>query len=175
MQAYSSLMQTAGVWYVTMEHACFLWHIFCIAEICVAMNLLHKHCSYYTVIGWGNTNCYVCVISPFSHVQLFVTLWTIACQSPLSMGFSEQEYWSGLPFPFPEDLPYSGMKPDSLMSPALEGGFLTTSATWEATWIVIGRLNEIHTESWHRRVYLEGFWELSFQRYEHKNMTFTIS
>ena len=50
------------------------------------MNLLHKHCAYYTVIEWDN-NCFVCVISPFRHVQLFASLWTIAGQTPLSMGF----------------------------------------------------------------------------------------
>ena len=49
------------------------------------------------------------------------------------------------------------MRLDSLMSPALDGGFYITSATWEATLIVIGRLNEIYTESGHRRVYLESF------------------
>ena len=41
-----------------------------------------------------------------SHVQFFVTLWTVACQAPLSMGFSRQEYWNGLPFPPPWDLPH---------------------------------------------------------------------
>ena len=45
------------------------------------------------------------VFSPFSRVQLFVTLWTVARQAPLSMGFSWQEYWSGLPRPPPGDLP----------------------------------------------------------------------
>ena len=74
-----------------------------------------------------------CMLSHFSHVQLFVTLWTAACQAPLSMGFSRQEYWSGLPCPSPGDLPDPGIKPMSLMSPALAGGFFTTSATWEAS------------------------------------------
>ena len=55
----------------------------------------------------------------------------IACQAPLSMGFSRQEHWSGLPCP-PPDLPDPGMEPASLMSPALAGRFFTTSATWEA-------------------------------------------
>ena len=68
----------------------------------------------------------------FSHVGLFVTLWTIALQAPLSMGFSRQECWSGLPCPPPGDLPDPGTEPLSLMSPALTGGFFTTSATWEA-------------------------------------------
>ena len=53
-------------------------------------------------------------------------------QAPLSMGFSRQEYCSGLSFPFPGDLRNPGIKPESLMSPALAGVFFTTSATWEA-------------------------------------------
>ena len=48
------------------------------------------------------------------------------------MGFSRQEHWSGLPFPPPGDLPEPGIEHQSLMSPALAGGFFTTSATWEA-------------------------------------------
>ena len=54
------------------------------------------------------------------------------CQAPLSMGFSRQEYCSGLPFPPPGDLPDAGIKPVSLASPELAGGFFTTSANWEA-------------------------------------------
>ena len=73
-----------------------------------------------------------CVLSCFSRVQLFATPWTVAHQAPLSMGFSRQEYWSGLPFPFPGDLPDPGIEPTSLMSPALVGRFFTTSAPWEA-------------------------------------------
>ena len=61
-----------------------------------------------------------------------MTVWTVASQVPLSMGFSRQEYWSGLPFPPPGDLPDPGIKPMSLTSPALAGGIFTTSATWEA-------------------------------------------
>jgi len=48
------------------------------------------------------------------------------------MGFSRQEYWSGLPFPDPGNLPDPGIKPIALMPPALAGGFFTTKATWEA-------------------------------------------
>ena len=58
----------------------------------------------------------MCVLSCFSCVQLFVTLWTVAQQVPLSMGFSKQEYWSGLPCPFPEDLPGPGIEPTSHVS-----------------------------------------------------------
>ena len=72
------------------------------------------------------------VLNHFSRVRLFATLWTVARQAPLSMGFGGQEYWSGLPFPPPGDLLNPGIKPASLMSPALAGGFFTTSATWEA-------------------------------------------
>ena len=68
----------------------------------------------------------------FSRVRLFVTLQTIAHQTPLSMGFSRQEYWSGLPCPFPGDLPNPRTEPASLVSPVLTSGFFITSATWEA-------------------------------------------
>ena len=64
--------------------------------------------------------------------HLFVTLWTVARQAPLSMGFSSQEYWSGLPFPTLVDLPNPGIEPMSLMSPVLAVRFFTTSTTWEA-------------------------------------------
>ena len=58
--------------------------------------------------------------------------WTVAHQAPLSVGFSLQEYWSGVIFPPPGDFPDPGIEPMSLMSPALAGGFFSTSATWEA-------------------------------------------
>ena len=61
-----------------------------------------------------------------------MSLWTVARQAPLSMGFSRQKYWSGLPCPAAGDLPDPGIKPASFMSPAMAGGFFTTSATWEA-------------------------------------------
>ena len=63
-----------------------------------------------------------------------VTLWTVACHAPLSMGLSRQEYWSGLPCPAPGDLPDPETELMSLLSSALAGGFFTTSATWEAPW-----------------------------------------
>ena len=62
----------------------------------------------------------VCVLNCFSCVWLFVTLWTVALQTPLFMGFFRQEYWSGLPFPPPKDLPDPGIE---LVSPALASGF----------------------------------------------------
>ena len=68
------------------------------------------------------------MLSHFCHVQLRVTLWTVARQAPLS----RQEYWSGLPCLPPGDLLDPGIKLMSLMTPALAGRFFTTSATWEA-------------------------------------------
>ena len=71
------------------------------------------------------------MLSHFSRVQLFVTSWTIACQAPLPMGFFRQEYWSGLPYPPPGDLPNLGIEPASLKSPALADRFFTASTAWE--------------------------------------------
>ena len=65
----------------------------------------------------------LCVLSRFSCVRLFVTPWIVARQAPLSMGFSRQEYWSGLPCPPPGDIPDPGIQPSSLASPTLAGGF----------------------------------------------------
>ena len=66
-----------------------------------------------------------CVLSRFSHIRLFATVWTAARQVLLSVEFSRQEYWSGLLCPPPGDLPDPGIEPTSLMSPALAGGFFT--------------------------------------------------
>ena len=67
-----------------------------------------------------------------SHVQLFATPWTIARQAPMSMEFSRQEYWSGLPFPTPGDLPNLGINPTSLSSSVLAGWFFISCTTLEA-------------------------------------------
>ena len=61
-----------------------------------------------------------------------VTLWTVARQDPLSMGFSRQEYWSGLPCPSSGDLPDPGIEPASLMSPALQADSLSTELPGKA-------------------------------------------
>ena len=57
----------------------------------------------------------------------FATPWTVAYQAPLFMGFPRQEYWCGLPFPSPGDLPNPGTEPASLVAPALTGGFFTAA------------------------------------------------
>ena len=68
-----------------------------------------------------------CMLNHFSHVWIFMTPWTAAHQAPLFMGFSRQEYWSGLLCPPPRDLPDPGIKLPSLFSPALARRFFTTS------------------------------------------------
>ena len=72
----------------------------------------------------------LCILSHFNHVGLFA-IWAVARQFPLCMGFSRQEYWSGLPCPPPGDLPNPGIKPASLISPLRAGRFFTARLTWE--------------------------------------------
>ena len=68
-------------------------------------------------------------VRSLSHVQLFVTAWIVAYQALLSMGFSRQEYWSGLPFPHSGDLMDPEIEPRSSASPALAGKFFTVEQT----------------------------------------------
>ena len=86
---------------------------------------------YFLPSSYKDLTCRTCMLSHFSCVQFFVTPWTVAHQAPLSMGFSRQKKWSGLPYLLPGDFPNPGVKPMSLTSPALAGGFFTTSTTWE--------------------------------------------
>ena len=79
------------------------------------------------------------VLSHFSHVWLFATLWTIARQAPLSMRFSRQEYQNGSLFPSLGDLPNPGIEPASLMSPALSGKVYSTSCDCGVTFIHLPR------------------------------------
>ena len=126
------------------------------------VNLVFFHLWIMTVFWWGTLNqhqhlshlqifklfLYLCMSSwtvvnyfilwtkihccRFSRVWLYVTPGTVAPQAPLSLGFSRREYWSRLPCPPPRGLPNPGIRPPSLMSSALTGGFFTTRATWEA-------------------------------------------
>ena len=88
---------------------------------------------YFICLTWVLT-CYswACVLS---RIWLLVTPWTVALQPPLSMEFSRQEYWSGLPFPPPRDLPDPGNEPVSFTSPALAGRLFTTSTTWATVFL----------------------------------------
>ena len=95
----------------------------------VVLNAINYFCQ---LINTG-----ACMVSHFNHVRFFVTLWTVALQDSLSMGFFRQEYWSGLPCPPPGDLPDPGIEPTSLVSSALAGRISTTGATLETqTWVV---------------------------------------
>ena len=93
----------------------------------------------------------MCCAKSLGHVRVFATPWTKACQVTLSMEFSRQAHWSGLPFPSPGELPNPGIKPLYLMSPALSGRFFTTSTIWEETMAYVRNLKkkkkkrEIHT------------------------------
>ena len=99
------------------------------ADIPLAILQNREHRTYF--ILWHSKYLCCAVLSHFSHVQLFATLWTVASQAPQSMGFSREESWSELPCPPPGDLPNSGIEPESLTSIYTSSGFFTTSATWE--------------------------------------------
>ena len=100
------------------------------------MQMVHHRTSspyLYKLIPFNVSISMCCVVlHHFSHVPLFATLWTVAYQAPLSVGFSRQEYWSGMPFPPSQDLPDPRIQPVSLKSPALSGRLFTTGAIWEA-------------------------------------------
>ena len=88
----------------------------------------------WVAISFSNAWKWKVKVKSLSRIRLFATPWTAAYQAPPSMGFSRQEYLSGLLCPPLRDLPDPGIEPDSLMSPVLAGGFCTTSTTWEALW-----------------------------------------
>ena len=87
------------------------------------MSLSHGDFFYYHYNLWITNNFNAQLLSC---VRLFATPWTVARQAPLSMGLSWQEYWSGLPFPPPGDLPDPKIVQVSPVAPALAGGFFTT-------------------------------------------------
>ena len=81
----------------------------------------------YTKIQFLSCIFSMCVLSHFSLVQLFVTLWTVDGQAPLLLGFSSKEYWSELPFPSPGDLLDTGIEPMSHAAPVLQANSLPLS------------------------------------------------
>ena len=87
------------------------------------------------------------MLSCFSHVRHSTTVWTTACQDPLSMGISSHKHWSGLPCPSPGDLLNPGIKSMSFMSPSLAGRFCTSSTTWGAQYICINIYINIYYSS----------------------------
>ena len=84
-----------------------------------AQNLIYFKCVFSSVRA--------CVLSRFSRVRLFETVWTVTCQAPPSMGLSRQEYWSEFPYPPLGDLPDPGIQPASPVSPALQAESLLLS------------------------------------------------
>ena len=89
-------------------------------------------------LGCPDTSCCIldirnrCAVLLLSPVRLFAIPWTAACQAPLPMEFHRQEFWRGVPFPPPGDLPHPKTESKSPVSPALAGRFFNTSTTWEA-------------------------------------------
>ena len=110
----------------TIKCCCALKLIISLIKLCHAINIScanFRQCHLSKTVTFPFRNLGTsgpCMLSCFSRVRLFVTLWNVACQAPLSMGFSRQKYWSGLPCPPPEDLSDPGIEPTSLRSPALE-------------------------------------------------------
>ena len=94
---------------------------------CKCLKELSSHCIWLIMLNTLEGS--LCMLN---HVLTFATPWTIAHQAPLSMEFSRQEYWSGLLFSIPGDLPNPGIKTMSFKYPTLVGRFFTTSATREA-------------------------------------------
>ena len=113
-------MNSQKIWYVPRTAVC-VWN----------------HRQYWILLLLGlflPTYTYLCVCAPsLSHVQLFVTPWTVDHHAPLSTGFSKQEYWSDLPFTSPGDLSHPWIEPMSLESPALAGRLFSRCATWEVS------------------------------------------
>ena len=107
------------------------WGISFLSPICShlqSMEWLHQVMTLLSI----DAIMYLCACM-FSHIRLFVIPWNVSRQVPLSMGFSRQEYWSGLPFPPPEDLPNPRIKPVSPGSPASSSTFFTTAPPGKPT------------------------------------------
>ena len=85
----------------------------------------------FITLEWNSPVHLPCMLSRFSHVWCFETPGAVAHQTPLCLGFTRQEYWSGLPCPPPGDLHGPGIEPESLRY-AVASGFFTTSTIWEA-------------------------------------------
>ena len=88
---------------------------------------MYYYLSLQFIVGWCTFYFQKMCAESLSYVLLFAIPWTVAYQAPLSIEFSKQDYWNRLPFPPLENLPNPGIKPKFLTSPALAGGFFTTS------------------------------------------------
>ena len=115
-------------------------------------SVIHTHTYVYTY-----TYVYVCA-QLLSSVRLFATSWTIVHQAPLSMEFSRQEYWSGLPFPSLGDIPHPGIEPMCPESLALAGGFFTTEPLKLPATSLTNTSLFIFTFSFGTEQFLEDLW-----------------
>ena len=116
-------MTSECIEYSFKKYTCYLISVHWLCALCLSqwayvINLRKiSHCGKQSCGVWG------CLLS---HIWFFASPWTLARQTPLSMGFPREEYWSGSPFPSPGDLLHPGIEPASPVSPALAGDFFTT-------------------------------------------------
>ena len=114
---------------------------------------LHARTLEWVAISFSNAWKWKVKMKSLSPVRLLATAWTAAYQVPLSMGFSRQEYWSGLLFPTLGYLPNSGIQPPSFKSPAQASVFFTTNTTSEAHVTleihIMPMLRRVHDLKWH--------------------------
>ena len=113
---------------------------------CVALEQMRGHCA---VCLRGPTRVVLLSFSRSVISNSFATLWTVVCQASLSMGFSRQEYWSGLPFPSPGDLSDPGIE---TRSPCIDRWILYHWATREAQWVVLEDSKSFHLGNHHTHV-----------------------
>ena len=123
------------VWALNCEYSIYVFVFLAKTSVYASSSLVSELCKSLSPCLWPS----VCVLSRFSRVWRLATPWTIVRQTPLFMGFSGQEHWTGLPFPSPGGLPDPRMEPASLVSPALAGEFFTTEPSGKP------RLYRVHT------------------------------
>ena len=124
------LEKFANMHYISFSFLCLFFFFFTL-QYCIGFAFLKYflffesefHLSEFFLWKWSMC-VHMCAV--LSHVCLFVTAWTVASQSSLSVEFSRQEYWRGVPFPTPGDLPNPGIESVSPVSPSLAGRFFTT-------------------------------------------------
>ena len=119
------------IWLVLICTAGFIWFHF--QKTCLIGAINTKSLSNTCPLVYSG--CWA-MLSQFSHVQFCATQWTVTLQAPLNMDSSRQEYWSGLPFPSPEDLPDPGVEPASLKPHALAGKLFLTRVINSKTWCI---------------------------------------
>ena len=135
-------------------------HCLCIFPPTIRVQICHKNlctvCLDYMQISSTSHCWFLCILHAWllQSCPMLRHPWTVAYEAPLSMGFSRQEYCSGLLCPPPGDLPDPGIEPVSLTSPLLAGGFFITSAIWEAHACFLGLFKSIE------RCYRFGFYSL---------------